>query len=220
MCSEVNDEFFSNNIKLTNTIKKIEKNNKILIINIINELEKVLKPNRIKHSRGVAKAAVKLGLKYNCDCNKLYIAGLLHDIAKRIDKVEVNRLVKTYDIKLDELEKENLALSHGILGAYLVKEKFNILDKEVLNSIKYHTTGRIGMSVYEEIIFIADLIEENRDFEGVELMRDLAYNGKMKHAIAKSYDNTIVHVINKGELIHMRSVETRNFYIKFLKNKK
>src|SRR5699024_10272275 len=103
---------------------------------------------------------------YGADKEKAYIAGMLHDCAKCLDNETMNYNIKKYDIKLDDYEKESRALAHSIIGGYIAKYEFKIDDEEILNSIKYHTTGNENMTLLEKIIYIADLTEKDRDFNG------------------------------------------------------
>ncbi|MFR7490339.1 MAG: HD domain-containing protein, partial [Romboutsia timonensis] len=84
----------------------------------------------------------------------------------------------------------------------------------IINSIKYHTTGKEDMDIIEKIIYIADLIEEDRDFPGVEELRDLVYNKELDKALLISFNNTIKFVIENNQLIHNRTVDARNYLIK------
>ena len=159
---------------------------------INNKIQEMLPEKRYKHSLNVANCAVKLSEIYGC--NKYYV-----------DK---------YEIVLDEIEKDNLALSHSLIGSYIAKYEFGINDKDIINAIKYHTTGKEDMDIIEKIIYIADLIEEDRDFPGVEELRDLVYNKELDKALLISFNNTIKFVIENNQLIHNRTVDARNYLIK------
>lgn len=182
--------------------------------NINKKLEDMLPKRRMKHSLNVANCAVKLCEIYNCDKEKAYLAGIVHDCAKYLDKDQVKYYVKKYNIELDEYEKNNLALSHSIIGSYIAKYEFEISDEDVLNAIRYHTTGKENMNILEKIIYIADLIEEDRDFPNVDILREYTYSGKLDEALLLSFNNTIKFVIDNNQLIHPRSVIARNYIMK------
>lgn len=184
---------------------------------MIDKLDEYLPEKRKIHSLGVAKAAIKLAEIYGCCKEKAEIAGILHDSAKYFKLVDVPSFCDKYSIELDELEKNSTALSHSILGSYVAKYDFGIEDEEILNAIRFHTTGRPNMSTLEEVVFMADLIEDGRDYPGVEELRELAYNGKMNEAIVKSIENTIIQVIRKKSVLHTRTVDARNYYLKKIK---
>lgn len=177
------------------------------------KLKEMLPERRLKHSRNVSKCALKLSEIYNCDKEKAEIAGLIHDCAKYFNDEQVENCIKKFNIELDPLEKNNIALSHSVIGSYVAKEVFNIEDEEIINAIKYHTTGREDMSLLEKIIYIADLIEEDRNFPKVEEIRKLTYEGELDKAMILSFNNTIKFVIEKNQLIHPRTVKARNYIL-------
>lgn len=184
--------------------------------NILKKLEKMLPNHRMIHSEGVAKSAIRLSEIYEYDKKKAYLAGILHDCAKYLNEEEVNYFVDKYNIELDEYEKNNIALSHSIIGSVIAKKEFETQDEEVIEAIRYHTTGKQNMSKLEKIIYMADLIEDNREYPGVEELRQLAYNKQMDEALLKSFDNTIKLVIERKQTIHPRTIEARNYILKQL----
>ncbi|RDY29662.1 HD domain-containing protein [Romboutsia weinsteinii] len=183
-------------------------------LDCINEkLSQMLPEGRIKHSIGVADCAVKLSEIYNYDKEKAYIAGIIHDCAKYLNEDEVDEYVNKYEIYLDELERGNIALSHSVIGASIARHEFLVEDKEIINAVKYHTTGREDMTLIEKIIYMADLIEEGRNFPTVDKLRELTYSGKLDEALIMSFNNTIKLIIDRGQLIHPRTVKARNYLI-------
>ena len=126
---------------------------------------------------------------------------------------QIEDCIKKFNIELDPLEENNLALSHSVIGSYVAKEVFEIEDEEILNAVKYHTTGRENMTLLEKIIYMADLIEEGRYFPKVEELRELTYSGKLEEALILSFNNTIKFVIDNNQLIHPRTVKARNYIL-------
>lgn len=177
------------------------------------KLKELLTESRYIHSLNVAECAKKLAKIYNLDEEKVYLAGLLHDCAKCLSNEQMNDYINKYNIELDEYEKDNRALSHAIIGVYVAKYEFNIDDIEILNAIKYHTTGKDNMTLLEKVIYIADLIEKDRRFEGVDELRNLVLNKKLDRAILNSLNNTIRIVIKRNQLIHPRTINARNFLV-------
>lgn len=175
------------------------------------KLKEMLPERRLQHSFNVSKCAVKLSKIYNCDEEKAKIAGLVHDCAKYFTDDQIENCIKKFNIELDSLEENNIALSHSVIGSYVAKEVFNIDDEEIINAIKYHTTGRENMSILEKVIYMADLIEEGRNFPKVEELRELTYSGKLEEALLMSFNNTIKFVIDNNQLIHTRTVKARNY---------
>ena len=177
-------------------------------------LKEMLPERRLKHSLNVSKCAVKLSEIYKCDKQKAEIAGLVHDCAKYFTDEQIEDCVRKFNIELDPLEVNNLALSHSVIGSYVAKEVFDIDDEEIINAIKYHTTGRENMSLLEKIIYMADLIEEGRKVPRVEELRELTFSGKLEEALILSFNNTIKFVIDNNQLIHPRTVSARNYILR------
>lgn len=172
-----------------------------LRLEILKRIKKRLSDKRFKHTLRVETEAVKLANHYRSDWQKASIAALLHDNAKNYDDDKKLRLVYKYAIKLNQSEEKNIDLVHAKLGSVIAQKKFDIDDMDILNAIKYHTTGRPGMSMTEKIIYIADFIEPGRKvFPGLEKARDLAYQD-INLAMIKILMMTINHVIDKGRII-------------------
>lgn len=186
----------------------------------IKQIEKTLKgmlpERRLKHSLNVSKCAVKLSEIYKCDKEKAEIAGLVHDCAKYFTDEQIEDSIKRFNVELDPLEVNNIALSHSVIGSYVAVDIFSIKDEEIINAIKYHTTGKENMSLLEKIIYMADLIEEDRNFPRVEELRELTYSGKLEEALLLSFNNTIKFVIDNNQLIHPRTIKARNYILEEL----
>lgn len=125
-------------------------------------LKRKLDADRYEHTIAVTYTATALAMRYNADLKKAELAGLLHDCAKCIpDDTKLNKCIK-YHISITDTERNSPYLLHSKLGAFLAMNKYNVDDKDVINAILYHTTGRAAMSMLEKIIFIADYIEPGR----------------------------------------------------------
>lgn len=179
-------------------------------------LQKKLTPQRYAHSLGVQQTAEMLAKIYSTSTEKASIAGLLHDCAKDFDDDELLKYANQFDILLDGVLKHQKQLLHGVVGAEIARFEFKIEDNDIINAIKYHTTGKEDMSLLEKIIYIADYIEPSRDFPGVENLRRLALLDIDK-AILMAFDHTINYVVSKGELLHPITISARNFLLLQLK---
>ncbi len=178
---------------------------------IIDFLKAELSEYRFRHTMGVADTAKDLAQKYGENEEVAYIAGLLHDIAKELSLDKLLNLAEKYNADPDEITKTSSALMHGLIGAYMAREKFGVEDK-IFDAIKYHTTGKANMSLFTKIIYIADYIEPNRCMSGVEAARELAYSS-IDDAILMSLSTTIIHTVNKGGIVHPSTVEARNYLL-------
>ena len=189
----------------------------------VEDKKKYLKANlsqkRYQHSLNVAAECRKLAEKYGEDPDKAYFAGLLHDICKELPAEEQRELVLNSGYAFCREELETRSLLHAIAGAYFVKVKFGVEDIDILNSIRFHTVGRAGMSRLEEIVYIGDLISAERDYKDVDKMRRLAYTD-LNAAMLEAFAFSMKSVIKKGGVIPICTVEGYNFYTRLLKEEK
>lgn len=177
-------------------------------------LSKRLSEKRYTHSLGTMKSAKELAAIHGENIEEAELAGLIHDIAKELTKEEIETYLKKYNIKPDEIEQIQMGLLHAKLGAVIAREEFH-LSEQIQKAIEYHTTGNKKMDKFAKIIYLADKIEENRNYEDVEEFRALAKQDLDKAMLA-FLDYTIVKTIKKGHLIHPDTVEVRNELIKTL----
>lgn len=176
-------------------------------------LENALSEKRFKHSLGVAEEAERLADKYGADKKKAYLAGLVHDVAKEIDTDSARNMLKDrFGIRVDPVTYNVPKLLHAPLGACLAQTEFGIFDAEILDAVKYHTTAKADMSLLTKIIYMADYIEPNRDFEGVEELREQAYQD-LDEAIITGLDYTISELLSDGKMFHPDTVHARNYLI-------
>ena len=156
---------------------------------------------RFRHSVNVSKEAVRLARKYGADEEKAELAGLLHDVMKDACKKEQLDIIEQYGVKLNEVELQAPKIWHAIAGAVYVENVLGIRDKDIVNSVRYHTTARAGMTLLEKIIFIADYTSEERDYKGVEKMRkasNISLEYAMEEALAfeievRADEHTAIH---------------------------
>lgn len=126
------------------------------------ELSKVLRKKRYQHTLGVRYTAQAMAMCFGEDIHGAGIAGMLHDCAKCYSGEEMLSLCRQNHIRFSETEQENPSLLHAKLGAHFAKTRYGVEDENVLSAIRWHTTGKPGMSELEKIIFIADYIEPGR----------------------------------------------------------
>ncbi len=170
-----------------------------------NIVKERLSEKRFKHTLGVVAAAEKLALTYGADVEKARIAAILHDITKEDDHNMQLKYCKDFDIILLNGETEIPALLHAYTGAYYAKNILQVEDAEILNAIYFHTTGHGDMTLLEKVIYLADYIEDNRTFEGVEEVRSIAFNGIDK-AMVVALKQGMQEVMEKGGSLHFDTV--------------
>lgn len=181
-------------------------------------LKENLSKKRYEHSLNVAHEAKKLAGEFDADKEKCYLAGLLHDVSKEIDNKRHLELLEKSDLWVSEIEKNAPPLYHAISGAVTVKELFGIDDEEIILAIRYHTVARKGMSKIEEIIYLADLVSEDRDYKDVKKMRKLAHTDIDK-AMLEALRFSIKDSVEKGNTIPVSTLEAYNFYADKFKTK-
>lgn len=182
-------------------------------MSLIEEYKELLKSRlseyRYHHSLCVADSAVELAERFGADCDKAFIAGLLHDITKEADREEHFELFKLAELELTALETVNHKLWHAMSGAVYIKEKLNITDGEILDAVRYHTTARAGMSLLEKVIYIADFISADRVYDDVDVVRELAEKS-IEETMLYTQRYSINELVFKGACIHPDSVACYN----------
>ena len=175
-------------------------------------VKNMLTEERFKHSERVVKRAIEFAKIYNVDIDTVKLVAISHDIAKELTEEENQEYISKYNIKLDDIEKANKSLLHAKIGAYICKQKYGF-TQDMVNSVRYHTTGRENMSILEKIIYLADATEEGRVEYKVSDYVDL-----IKEDIDKAMIEMSKMVINKllknNKLIHLDTINCYNYYNK------
>lgn len=175
-------------------------------------LKENLKTKRYEHVLSVRDTAIKLAEIYNEDLEKAKVAALVHDCAKNMSDEQLIKIAEEHKLHIDEICKESPQLLHAPVGAIIARRTMGIENTDILNAVAYHTTGRKNMSLLEKIIYIADYIEPQRNFSGIDELRKAA-NQDLDVALLKSFDNTIKFVIDRGQLLHLDTIEGRNYIV-------
>ena len=186
----------------------------IELINIQNKLRKKLSEYRFYHSIGVQYTAASLAMRYGQDIYLASLAGILHDCAKYMSDEEILKKCIKHNIDINDEEMNHPQLLHGKLGSYYAKTKYGVEDDNVLDAIKYHTTGMPNMTTLQKIIYIADYIEPNRkEIVGLEEIRALAFTD-LDEAVIKKITHTSRYLKDKDVSLKGIALETYNYYIK------
>lgn len=156
--------------------------------------------------------AVKLAEKYGADTEKAYTAGILHDCAKCYDTDEQIELCQKYGVVLDDITLACKPVIHAPLGAKIAKAEYGVNDKDVLDAIMCHTVAKENMSLLDKIIYIADMIEPMRDFDGVEELRKAAYEN-IDRAFILGLKQSIVFNAQKKKIIHPNTLSAWNYML-------
>ncbi len=173
------------------------------------ELSRVLGEKRYTHSVYVAHTAVDMAKRFGVDINKAFLAGLIHDCAKAMTYDEMTECAKKYGYSFDSETLSCAGIMHADIGAILAKYRYGIEDTEILDAVRYHTVAGKGMNDLQKIIYIADMAEPMRDFDGVDELRRLAETDLDK-AYLYALSQSLKFNIEKKNIIHPNTLYAYN----------
>ena len=178
---------------------------------ILKWLKDNLNEKRYIHTLGTADCAKELAKQFGLNEDKAYLAGLLHDCAKCFPNEELLDIIHKH-LDVEECEMLNYKTLHAPVSAYIAETEFGITDKEILSAIRWHTLGKLDMSDFEKIVFIADKIEPNtRDKEYSDKIRErLAQENGLNKALLKCYKETIKSLVKRDLKICLLTIEIYN----------
>lgn len=181
-------------------------------IELIRTLEQELNYKRFVHTMAVAGTASSLAMCYGMNIEKAELAGLLHDCAKCIDVRKMQKLCEKAGLEISPFEAGSGSLLHSKAGSVLAAEKYGCTDPDILNAIRYHTTGRPGMSLLEKIIFVADYIEPGRyTAKNLPEIRKMAFED-IDEALLKILYDTLVYLNSTGNTVDPMTQKTYDYY--------
>ena len=182
----------------------------------IDLIKRTLSPYRFHHSMCVAEKARELAKKYGVDEEKAYVAGVLHDITKEMPNDEQIRLIEENGHSLTYYEKNNHRDFHQMSGEAYVKNVLKIDDEDILSGIRYHTTGRENMTLFEMIIYLADFTSADRSYPDVEIMREKT-DKSLLEGMLYSLKYTICDVVSNERTLHPDTLSCYNYVINKMK---
>jgi nicotinate-nucleotide adenylyltransferase len=166
----------------------------------------------------VAQKARELAKKYDVDEEKAYVAGILHDIMKEEAFDVQSEIIESDGVDMTEIELANHRVYHQMSGAVYVKNQLNITDEDIVNGIRYHTTGRANMSKFEMIIYLADFTSADRNYPDVDKMRAETDKGLL-NGMLYSLRYTIIDIVSHNRQIHPDTINCFNWVVGQIKNK-
>lgn len=179
-------------------------------------LKQRLSKKRYTHSINVADACFKLAERYNADKKRCYLAGLLHDIMKE-DDLQQQYCIES-GLAPDPAEIAASQLWHAVAGGYYVKNILKIEDEEIIRAVRFHTVGCADMTLLEKIVYLGDMISEERSYKDVDKFRKICYDDIDK-AMSVALIYQIEKVVSKCGHLPLYTVEAYNFYLKYNKDK-
>ncbi len=168
-----------------------------------------LSPKRFRHSVNVMERAVYLARILGADPGLAELAGLLHDVEKNTEPKLLLQKLRNSDILFSDADALLPQLWHAPAGMLFVRDRLGIRDPDVLNAIRYHTTGRKNMSPLEKTVYLADLTSADRDFPDVELVRKMSETDP-DGAIVYSLQFILGEMLSQGKILHPDSLECYN----------
>lgn len=157
---------------------------------------RLLNPNRVRHVLGCRDTCVALAEKWGADVTDAARAGILHDITKALDGPLQLTLCRAYGKILDDFSRKYPKTLHALTGSLVARRIFGE-NEHVVSAIRSHTTGKPNMNLLETIVYVADYMEPNRDFPGVEQLRALAFSD-LRGALKLGLEMTLEHLKNQG----------------------
>lgn len=178
---------------------------------ILEWLKNNLNEKRYIHTLGTADCAKELAKQFKLNQDKAYLAGLLHDCAKCFPNEKLLDIIHKH-LDVEECEILNYKTLHAPVSAYIAETEFKITDKEILSAIRWHTLGKLDMTDFEKIVFIADKIEPNtRDEEYSAKIRDLlSEENGLNKALLKCYKETIKSLVKRDLKICLLTIKIYN----------
>lgn len=191
-----------------------------VILDLRNELKGILTPSRFEHTISVSFICTALAMRYEYDLDKAELAGLLHDCAKHYGDEEIIKKCRKQDILLTDDELRAPVVLHAKYGAWLAEHKYGIKDEEVINAIRWHTTGKPEMSLLEKIVFTADYIEPRRNKAAdLPLVRSLAF-ADLEDCVYRILKDTLDYLKGKGSFVDSMSNQAYVYYKQIHNEKK
>ncbi len=182
---------------------------------LLGKIKAQMSDKRFQHILGVEKAAIALAEKYHVNVHKASLAALLHDYAKEVADPIFLELIEKYSLDTD-LKNWGNNIWHGSVGIYKMQEDLGLKDPEILHAIEVHTVGSATMSDLAKVIYVADYIEEGRDFPGVVEARAIA-DCSLNMAVAFEAMRLVDYLAELRVKIYPQSIETYNAFVKYLK---
>ncbi len=186
-------------------IEYIQKNSLYLGDAITAFVKNNLPEKRLRHTADVTIKALEKAKELGLESEKVKLACILHDIAKYVEPSSVKGFTVPKDMPSPVV--------HAFLGAYIAENILKINDFEIIDAIRYHTSGKENMTMLSKLVFVADMIEDGRNYEGVSELRK-AYKGDFEKCFKMCLEEEYIHLQNKKTDIYFETEKAYNYYIK------
>ena len=173
------------------------------------EVQRHLTEKRFYHSQCVAQEAARLAQQYGADVEKARLAGILHDIMKDTPPEQQLKILQDSGILLTKTQRHNRKLWHALAGAAYLQQTLQVKDGDIVEAVRCLTSGKKDMSLLEKVLFVADYISADREYPGVERMRQAAYRS-LEEAIVEGVLFTVQELMGQRLPVAAESVEAYN----------
>ena len=167
---------------------------------------KTLPEKRVKHTADVIVTAMQKAKELNLDGQKVMIAATLHDCAKYLDYQKIKGFTLSEGVPAPVV--------HAFLGAYIAEHVLGVTDTEIIDAIRYHTSGKADMTTLGKLIFVADMVEEGRTYDGVEHLRELYEKADFETCFIECLKEEFLHLVNKKQYIYKETINAFLYYVK------
>lgn len=174
----------------------------------IEVIRPLLSEKRFCHSLNVAKSAAALADRYGADREKAYTAGILHDIMKDTEPRKQLQIIENSGIIFGTIDRAEPKLWHAKAGAAYVRDQLGV-EGDIVAAIACHTTAKAGMTILDKVLFLADFISEDRDYDGVEQMR-AATGRSMEEGMDIALSFSIVDLVERRKAVHPDTLDAYN----------
>lgn len=164
----------------------------------------------MRHCRAVADTAGRLATLYGVDRDAARIAGLLHDWHRSLTHDQLLQSARDLGQEVTDAELEVPYLLHARTGAADLRNLFPELEQEILDAIERHTVGDPDMTDLDKVVYVADMIEPGRDYDGVDDLRESAGTASLDELFAASYAQSLAHLVRTRKRIHPKTIEVWN----------
>ena len=179
---------------------------------LLSHVQSNMSDKRYQHCLRVERKILELAKLYGIDEKAAAFVGLAHDYAKEIPVDKQQALAK--EIGLPEIyHHEGSEILHGPIGAYLISNLCGVKDEALLDAIREHTIGGLQMSLLSKCLFVADAIEDGRDYPGVDVAREIAAKN-IDDAVFYLLKHTLEFLLEKEVTIFPKTIEVYNHYLK------
>ena len=178
---------------------------------LVAAVKQSLSEHRFQHVLRVEQAAIKLAKLNDVSTEKASIAALTHDYSKERSDSEFKETIKKYSMDPDLLNWGNF-IWHGVVGAQIVSHELGITDPEILNAISRHTVGAPKMAKLDQLIYVADFVEDGRDFPDAQIARSLAY-ADLQAAVIFETKHTLQYLMSSNKTIYPVAIQTYNAWV-------